>query len=171
MGNWKIAVAALLLLAATIGACGGGASAGSATGVNQGNLASDFTLETIDGTKVSLSDYRGDVVLVNFWATWCPPCRAEIPDLEAAYQARQGDGFVVLGINVEEPREAVAPFAQAIGMSYPVLLDRGGQVMKMYRAPGLPMSLILDRDGVIQVRHVGFLTREQLEGYLAELSL
>ncbi|NIV39462.1 MAG: redoxin domain-containing protein, partial [Anaerolineae bacterium] len=79
-----------------------------ATGVNQGNLASDFTLETIDGTKVSLSDYRGDVVLVNFWATWCPPCRAEIPDLEAAYQARQGDGFVVLGINVEEPREAVA---------------------------------------------------------------
>ena len=164
MGNWKIAAAALLLLAATIGACGGGASAGSATGVNQGNLASDFTLETIDGTEVSLSDYRGDVVLVNFWATWCPPCRAEIPDLEAAYQARQDDGFVVLGINVEEPREAVAPFAQAIGMSYPVLLDRGGQVMKMYRAPGLPISLILDRDSVIQVRHVGILTKEQLEG-------
>ena len=170
MGNWKPAAAVLLLLAVLIGSCGGGASAGS-TGVNQGNLASDFTLEAIDGSEVSLSDYRGDVVLVNFWATWCPPCRAEIPDLEAAYQARSDDGFVVLGINVEEPREAVAPFAQAIGMSYPVLLDRGGQVMKMYRAPGLPISLILDRDGVIQVRHVGFLTGEQLEDYLAELSL
>ncbi len=170
MGNWKPAAAVLLLLAVLVGACGGGASAGS-TGVNQGNLASDFALQAIDGSEVSLSDYRGDVVLVNFWATWCPPCRAEIPDLEAAYQARRDDGFVVLGINVEEPREAVAPFAQAIGMSYPVLLDRGGQVMKMYRAPGLPISLILDRDGVIRVRHVGFLTREQLEDYLAKLSL
>ena len=170
MRNLRTVVAALLLLAVLLGACGGGVSAGS-TGVNQGNLASDFALETIDGTEVSLSDYRGNVVLVNFWATWCPPCRAEIPDFEAAYQARQSDGFVVLGINVEEPRDAVVPFVEAIGMTYPVLLDRGGQVMKMYRVPGLPISLILDRDGVIQVRHIGFLTREQLEDYLAELSL
>ena len=170
MGNLKAIVAVLLLLAVVLGACGGGDSTGS-TGVNLGNLASDFALETLDGTEVSLSDYRGKVVLINFWATWCPPCRAEIPDLEAAYQARQDEGFVVLGISVEEPREAVAPFAQAIGMSYPVLLDRGGQVMKMFRAPGLPISLILDRDGVIKVRHVGILTREQLEDYLAELSL
>ena len=170
MKNHLTVVAALLLLAAVVGACGGGASA-ETTGVNQGNLAADFTLETVDGTEVSLSDYRGNVVMINFWATWCPPCRAEIPDFEAAYQARQGEGFVVLGINVDEPREAVAPFAEAIGMSYPVLLDRGGQVMKMYRAPGLPISLFIDRDGVIQVRHVGFLTGEQLEKYLAQLSL
>jgi peroxiredoxin len=162
--------AVLLLSALIIGACGGGASA-ETTGVNQGNLAADFTLETVEGTKVSLSDYRGKVVMINFWATWCPPCLSEIPDFEAAYQARQGEGFVVLGINVEEPREAVAPFAQAIGMSYPVLLDTGGQVMKMYRAPGLPISLFIDRDGVIRVRHVGFLTGEQLEKYLAQLSL
>ena len=170
MGNRKIAVAVLLLLAVILGACGGGAPTGS-TGVNQGNLARDFALETVDGTEVSLSEYRGNVVLINFWATWCPPCRAEIPDLEAAYRTRQDDGFVVLGVNVEEPREAVAPFVEAMGMSYPVLLDKGGQVMKMYRAPGLPISLILDRDGVIRVRHVGFLTREQLEDYLANLAL
>jgi len=163
-------VVALLLLAAILGACGGGSSIES-TGVNTGNLAKDFTLETIDGSEVSLSDYRGSVILVNFWATWCPPCRAEIPDFEAAYQARQDDGFVVLGINVEEQRESVASFMQAIGMSYPVLLDTHGQVMKMYRAPGLPISLILDRDGVIQVRHVGLLTGEQLDKYLARLPL
>ena len=170
MSKYVTLVAVLLLLAVLLGGCGGGASA-ETTGVNQGNLAADFTLETVDGTEVSLSDYRGDVVLVNFWATWCPPCRAEIPDFEAAYRERQGDGFVVLGINVEESREAVAPFAQAMGMSYPVLLDRGGQVMKMYRAPGLPISLFIDRDGVIRVRHVGFLTGEQLQKYLAQLSL
>ena len=170
MGNVRTVVAVLLLVAVLLGACAGAESAGS-TGVNQGNLAADFTLETIEGTEVSLSDYRGNVVMINFWATWCPPCRAEIPDFEAAYQARQEHGFVVLGINVEEPREAVLPFAQAIGMSYPVLLDRGGQVLKMYRAPGLPISLILDRDGVIRVRHVGFLTKDQLEKYLAQVSL
>ena len=170
MSKYVTLVAVLMLLAVLLGGCGGDASA-ETTGVNQGNLAADFTLETVDGTEVSLSDYRGNVVMMNFWATWCPPCRAEIPDFEAAYQARQGEGFVVLGINVEEPREAVAPFAEAIGMSYPVLLDRSGQVMKMYRAPGLPISLFIDRDGVIRVRHVGYLTGEQLEKYLAQLSL
>jgi thiol-disulfide isomerase/thioredoxin len=117
----------------------------------------------------SLGEYRGNVVLLNFWATWCPPCRAEIPDIEKVYQARRGDGFVVLGIDVEESRESVAPFVEAMGMSYPVLLDEGGQVLKMYRAIGLPMSILLDQDGVIQVRHVGVLTMEQLEDYLAQV--
>jgi len=166
--NWKIVAGVLLLLAVTLAACGGGDSSGP-TGVNEGNLASGFTLEALDGTEVSLGEYRGNVVLINFWATWCPPCRAEIPDIEEAYQARQDDGFVVLGVNVEEPRESVAPFVEAMGMTYPVLLDEGGQVLKMYRAIGLPISVILDQDGVIQVRHVGVLTREQLEDYLAQV--
>jgi peroxiredoxin len=166
--NWKILAGVLLLLAVTLVACGGGDSS-EPTGVNKGNLASGFTLEALDGTEVSLGEYRGNVVLVNFWGTWCPPCRAEIPDIEKAYQARQDDGFVVLGVNVEEPRESVAPFVEAMGMTYPVLLDEGGQVLKMYRAIGLPMSVILDQDGVIQVRHVGVLTLEQLEDYLAQV--
>jgi peroxiredoxin len=134
-----------------------------------GNLASDFTLEALDGTEVSLGEYRGMVVLLNFWATWCPSCRAEIPDIEEAYQARQDDGFVVLGVNVEETRESVAPFVEAMGMTYPVLLDEGGQVLKMYRAIGLPISVILDQEGVIRVRHVGVLTMGQLEDYLEQV--
>ena len=168
MRNWKIVAGVLLLLAVTLVACGGGDSSGL-TGVNKGNLASGFTLEALDGSSVSLGEYRGNVVLINFWATWCPPCRAEIPDIENVYRARQDDGFVVLGVSVEESREAVAPFVEAMGMTYPVLLDERGQVLKMYRAIGLPMSVLLDQDGVIQVRHVGALTMEQLEEYLAQV--
>ena len=168
MRNWKILAGVLMLLAVTLVACGGGDSSGP-TGVNKGNLASGFTLEALDGSSVSLDGYRGNVVLINFWATWCPPCRAEIPDIEQVYQARQDDGFVVLGVNEEEPRESVEPFVEAMGMTYPVLLDERGQVLKMYRAIGLPMSVLLDQDGVIQVRHVGALTMEQLEDYLAQV--
>jgi peroxiredoxin len=163
-----VAAASLLLLLPLAVACGGGDPA-EAAGIHERSVAVDFRLEALDGTEVSLSDYRGSVVLVNFWATWCPPCRAEIPDIEAAYQARQGDGFVVLGVSVEQARAAVAPFVEAVGMTYPVLLDEAGQVYRTYRAPGLPMSILLDENGVIRARHVGGMTRAQLDGYLAEV--
>ena len=84
------------------------------SGINEGNRARDFTLETLAGDEVSLSDYVGNVVLINFWATWCPPCRAEIPDLEATYRARQAAGFVVLGVNVDESRAEVQPFVDRV---------------------------------------------------------
>jgi thiol-disulfide isomerase/thioredoxin len=126
-------------------------------------------MESLDGSEMSLSDHEGNVVLVNLWASWCSPCRAEIPDLEAAYQAHQDKGLVILGVNVEEPHETVAPFVEEFGMSYPILLDKAGELMKIYRVQGLPMSFIVDADGVIQVRHMGFLTGEQLDSYLADL--
>ena len=138
-------------------------------GISEGNRARSFSLATLDGTQVSLKDYRGQVVLINFWATWCPPCRAEIPSLEMAYRARQDDGLVVLGISVEESRETVQPFVGDFGMTYPVLLDEAGRVYQMYRVLGLPMSIVLDRDGVIQARHVGYLSAEQLDRYLVKV--
>ena len=157
----------LALLVLVIGCSGPGEAVPQ--GINQGSRARDFAFESLDGSKVSLSDYEGNVVLVNLWATWCSPCRAEIPDLEAAYQKYQYEGFVILGVNVEEPRETVAPFVQEFGMSYPILLDKSGELMKIYRAQGLPMSFIVDAEGVIQKRHMGFLTGDQLESYLADL--
>jgi peroxiredoxin len=160
--------AIFLLLVMMVAACG---ESGAAVleGVNTGNRARGFTLQTVDGDKVSLKDYEGKVVLINFWATWCPPCRAEIPDIQSTYEARQGDDFVVLGVNVEESRATVQQFMDEIEMTYPVLLDEGGKVLQMYRASGLPVSVIVSRDGVIQVRHVGYLTADQLEKYLADL--
>lgn len=167
MRNWKwLAVSLILLL--VVAACSESGAA-APQGVNTGNVARDFTLETVDGSKVSLEDHRGQVALINFWATWCPPCRAEIPDLESTYLERREDGFVVLGVNVEESRAVVQQFMDEMEMTYPVLLDEGGEVMQTYRANGLPMSVIVDAAGVIRVRHVGFLTASQLEDYLAEL--
>jgi peroxiredoxin len=161
---------ALLLLVLALTACAAsGDSGGAQTGISQGQVAPDFSLETLEGGKVSLSDYRGQIVLLNFWATWCAPCRAEIPAIEAVLEARQGQEFVVLGVNYQESRERVGPFAEELGMSYPILLDETGKVMQTYRAPGLPMSVLLDEQGVIQQRHPGLLTESQLEGYLAAL--
>jgi peroxiredoxin len=166
--TWKRYAGTLLILAMMVAACSG-SEAGEPQGVNEGNRARDFTLEALDGNTVSLEDHRGSVVLVNFWATWCAPCRAEIPDIQAIYDERQGDGFVVLGVNVEETREQVEPFVNEFNISYPVLLDESGRLLKMYRAMGLPMSVIVDQEGVIHARHIGYLSATQLERYLAEL--
>jgi peroxiredoxin len=157
-----------LILVVILVACGGDGKE-ELHGVNQGNQALDFALENLSGEEVSLSDFRGEVVVLNFWATWCPPCRAEIPDLEATYQAYREDGLVVLGVSVEDPVSLVEPFVAEMGMTYPVVLDKTGRVMKDYRAPGLPISLIVDREGVIRARHVGLLSAEQLDDYLEKV--
>lgn len=165
MVNWKHIVAGLLLLALSLAACGV-EDPPEATGINVGSVAVNFELEALDGTEVSLSQYRGNVVLINFWATWCPPCRAEIPDIEDAYRARKDEGLVVLGVSVEESHSSVVPFVELAGMTYTVLLDELGQVYSTYRAPGLPMSILVDRNGVMQARHIGQLSRAQLDEYL-----
>ena len=170
----------LLALALALVACAGPASSVAAAngvrqGVREGDLARDFTLKTLAGvdkqpaTEVSLLAYRGSVVLINFWATWCQPCTDEIPDLEAAYEARQEDGFVVLGVNHEQLPAEIEPFVTALQVTYPILVDESGRVLRLYRGVGLPMSVIVDREGVIRVRHVGYLPADQLDRYLAEL--
>jgi peroxiredoxin len=153
-----------------LGACGGPEpESGVLQGINQGNQALDFTLQSLDGREVSLSSYKGSVVLVNFWATWCPPCREEIPDFEATYRHYKDEGFVVLGINAEEPQGSVQAFVTEMGMTFPVLLDKEGKVANEYRALGLPMSLLVDREGVISLRHLGYLSGDQLQEHLADL--
>ena len=161
-----------MILSLGAGACtGSSAESGSPPlqGINTGNQARDFTLKSLDGSKVTLSDFQGDVVLINFWATWCAPCRAEIPDFEEAYQVHKDEGFVILGLNEQEAPQVIGPFIEELGMTYPVLLDEQGQVMSEYRVLGLPTSLLVDRHGVIQVRHTGTLSAAQLESHLTKL--
>jgi len=166
--KYSAGIVLLLVLTVTLAACTGPGQAAPG-GINVGNRARDFALENLAGDEVSLSDYRGSVVLINFWATWCPPCRAEIPDLEAAYRTWRGNGLVVLGLSTDESREQVQAFVDEFGMTYPILLDSEAKIMETYRARGLPLSVLVDRDGVIQVRHIGYLAAEQLNEYLAQV--
>jgi cytochrome c biogenesis protein CcmG/thiol:disulfide interchange protein DsbE len=135
------------------------------TGPLVGELALDFSLETIDGSVVRLSDLRGLPVLLNFWAPWCTTCREELPML----QALDTDALVVLGIAVREPPDKVTAFAMDLGLELPLLVDQNGRTSDAYRVRGLPTSLLVDREGVIVARHVGPLDREILDIYLSSL--
>jgi len=166
-GRW-LSTGVLWLVALGLAGCAGSESArGNGAGVGQ--PAPEFTLGSLAGDQVSLRDFRGQVVLINLWATWCPSCQFEIPVLELAYVAHQADGLVVLGIDIGESADTVRSYVASAGVTYPVLLDRESVMLLKLRALGLPVSVIVDRDGIVQVRHNGELSRSQIEGYLEPL--
>jgi peroxiredoxin len=131
-------------------------------GPQVGDQPPDFNLDTIDGATVSLADLADQSVILNFWATWCPPCREELPMLEAI----RSDEVTILAIAVREPPEKVSAFAADLGLDLPILLDPGGKVSEIYQVRGLPTSLFVDRNGVVAARHIGPLDQEALAGYL-----
>ncbi len=123
---------------------------------------SDFALVDIHGQKVQLSDYSGQVVLVNSWATWCPPCKAEMPDLNAYYQAHQEQGFVILAINAGDSTEAAADFAQSRNLTFPILLDPDLQLLEGFGIHSFPTSILVGRDGTVKNIHIGMYSPEEL---------
>ncbi len=131
-----------------------------------GAMAPDFTLNDLVGIRVSLSSLRGQVVLLNFWATWCGPCVQELPTIQQRYN---GGGFAVLAINFDESQEKVAGFMTELGVNLPVLLDPGGKVQELYRVRGYPTSFFLDSDGVIRIIHIGQMNQSDLNDYLDQL--
>ncbi len=134
-----------------------------------GAQAPDFALRDLEGNEVRLSDYRGRTVLLTFWATWCGPCRLEMPTFEGRYQEFKDDGFTVLGLNYDEPVEDVSVFRDELGLSFPLLLDPGGSVQQLYRIRGYPSSIFVDPQGVVRIVHIGLITEGQLRDYLVEL--
>jgi len=132
--------------------------------------APDFELNDVNGNKVRLSDLGGKVVLLNFWATWCLPCRSEMPVLDAFY-LRERERFVVMAINFDEPQEIVQDFISELELSFPVLLDPGGTVQDLYRVRGYPTSYLIDQSGIVQIQHIGLLTEGQLDKYLDKVGL
>ena len=138
--------------------------------VDTGQVA-DFGLASIDGTQVRISGLRGKVVLLNFWATWCPPCKAEMPDLEALYREYGSkQNFVVVGVDVEESASAVSAFARQNELSFPVLLDTQGSVSNgVYPIRSLPTSMIIDRQGKIRDTWIGQISRPAMVARLSRV--
>ena len=132
-----------------------------------GKPAPDFTLKDLDGNTVSLSDFRGKVVFLNFWATWCPPCRAEMPDIEALHRQYRDQGVVVLGVDLREGEGTVRTYVEGGGYTWTFLLDKTGQVGTQYRVSAIPTSYFIDSEGIIRAVAIGGMTRQTMEAKLA----
>lgn len=128
-----------------------------------------LALKRVDGGRESLLDYRDRVVLVNNWATWCPPCKAEIPTLQAYYEAHEADGFVIIGIEAGEPQQEVLEFVKSVGISYPIWLDPGNAALAAFGSGGLPNSFVIDRSGTVRLAWVGEINRSMLEKHVTPL--
>jgi len=144
MRNRIVAIAAALAIAVPV-------LAGTA-----GAPAPQFNLASREGKDVSLTQYHGQVVMINFWASWCGPCRQEMPLLESIYKKYNKLGFTLLGVNVEPDSKAAEDWLKATPVSFPILFDKDSKVSKLYDVAGMPSTVIIDRKGNLRVLHRGY---------------
>lgn len=130
-----------------------------------GAPAPDFELPTPDGSRLRLSDLRGKAVLVNFWATWCSPCRAEMPTMQAVYDQNKAAGFVIVGVNMRESATAINGFMQELGLAFPTVID-DGSVARTYQVINIPASFFIDANGIIRARYLGPMSRSVMQASL-----
>lgn len=123
---------------------------GSAAAALVGHPAPDFTLRSLTGENLRLSEHLGEVVVINFWASWCGPCRQEMPQLDQLYSKYRLAGLALLSINIDESAERAAEMAQALQVSYPVLLDERKEVSRSYQVGAMPLTVLVDREGVVR---------------------
>ncbi|MEM7539520.1 MAG: redoxin domain-containing protein [Chloroflexota bacterium] len=139
----------------------------SGTGLDDGDVAPNFRMQLDDGQYLDLSDLEGTPVVLNFWATWCGPCRAEMPDLVEQYE--HNDELVILAINTQEELKRVQPFVDEFQMSMPVVLDKDGEIKDMYGVRGMPTSVFIGKDGKISNIWAGILTKDLLAEMLSKI--
>jgi peroxiredoxin len=135
------------------------------------SLAPDFTLFNTLGEEVQLSRFKGQAILINFWATWCGPCRIEMPALQDRFERYQDDGLVVLAVDFDESQEDVAFFGEELGLTFELLLDPGGDIQSLYQIIGYPTSYFVDAQGIVKVKHIGIMTEDQLDDNLARIGI
>jgi peroxiredoxin len=121
-----------------------------------GAEAPDFALRSMDRSNVRLSEHLGQVVLINFWATWCGPCRQQMPQLDALYTKYQRAGFVIFGINIDEDTDEAMKMARTLGVQYPVLFDARKDVSRAYQLDSMPLTVLIDREGVVRFVAEGY---------------
>jgi peroxiredoxin len=146
------------LLQATAGAALVLAAARAGAVIAPSAAAPDFTLRTLDGPNMRLAEQRGRVVMINFWATWCGPCRQEMPQLSKLYDKYRASGFVLFGVNVDDDVRNATEVAAKLAVSFPVLLDTDKTVSKLYDLSTMPSTVLVDRDGKVRYVHRGYLT-------------
>ncbi len=129
----------------------------------------ELTLTTLAGDEASLSDYRGSVVLVNLWATWCPPCTEEMPTLKAFYEKYHSQGFELIAIDQGETLEAVVPFVKEFALPFPVWLDTGSQAGIVFKTMNLPSSYVIDRTGQVRFMWIGGISKRNLEKFVPDI--
>jgi peroxiredoxin len=142
---------------------------GSAGPVEVGDLAYDFTLLDPAGNTVHLGEHLGQPIIVNYWATWCAPCRIEMPEFQAAFAAHQDEGLVILALNQRETSEQVTSYFNELGLTFTPVLDSNGDVATAYGAFNLPTTVFINRQGVVTNIHRGLLLPEQIDPLLAEI--
>lgn len=134
-----------------------------------GKAAPDFELKQIDGTTVRLSDLKGKPVWINFWASWCPPCRAENPDIDEVYNKYKADGLVLVAPAIGEGRDSIAAYMERADLHYPVGADPTTQIAANYRVLGIPTHIFIDRDGIISEIRVGAMSQKTMEKKLSKI--
>jgi peroxiredoxin len=126
-------------------------------------------LTDLEGKPTSIEDYTGWVILINNWATWCPPCKIEMPELQAYYKDHNAEGFVVIAIESGEPADLVASFVKELELSFPIWLDPHGTVLEIFQNWDLPSSYVIDRDGIVRLYWTGGINKPTLEQYVTPL--
>jgi len=122
----------------------------------EGQPAPDFALKSSTGQNLRLSEYRGDVVMINFWATWCGPCRQEMPLLDELYARYQRVGFNLLGVNIDDDSRRAMQMIDELGVSFPVLFDARKEVSELYEVEAMPVTVLVDREGTVRYVHHGY---------------
>ncbi|MHA6252736.1 peroxiredoxin family protein [Oceanobacillus sp. CAU 1775] len=142
-------------------------------GIEEGNLAPDFSLQTLQGESAKLSDFRGQNVMVNFWATWCPPCRAEMPHMQSYYAKHKEDDFTILAVNMtttESKQERIGQFIDELDITFPILLDLENEAASNYQVMVYPTSYFIDKNGVIKFKVPGAINEEIIEKLVVQMN-
>jgi peroxiredoxin len=148
--KWLSTASALIVLGASL------ALPLSTQAVGLREDAPDFTLKSLEGSNLRLEEYRGQVVLINFWASWCGPCRQEMPLLDRLHHRYEDTGFAVLGVNVEGEVAPAQGIVDKTNVTFPILIDEGQKVSDMYNLQAMPTTVVVDRDGVVRYIHPGY---------------
>ena len=144
------------------------AASSLASSTLEGQAAPDFVLKSSGGENLRLSEYRGDVVMINFWATWCGPCRQEMPLLDDLYGRYERVGFTLLGVNIDDDSRRAMKMIEELGVSFPVLFDDSKDVSKLYAVEAMPVTVLVDREGTVRHVHHGYKPGYE-EKYLTEI--